>query len=83
MRSDRYNEVSKPKKKTNRTLLKVLLVFILLLLVAIPATVYYMYRSAEDSLAVSVKKEKAKFEIGENIASSAMIASSEGDVKAS
>ena len=83
MRSDRYNEVSKPKKKTNRTLLKVLLVFILLLLVAIPATVYYMYRSAEDSLALSFKKENAKFEIGENIASSAMIASSEGDVKAS
>ena len=81
MRTDRYKE--QPKKKKSRTALKVLLVLILLLLVAVPASVYYMYRSAEDSLAITFKENNAKFEIGENVASSALIASSEGDVKAS
>ena len=81
MRTDRYKE--EPKKKKSRTALKVLLVLILLLLAAVPATVYYMYRTAEDSLAITFKEKNAKFEIGENVASSALIASSEGDVKAS
>ena len=81
MRTDRYKE--QPKKKRSRTALKVLLVLLLLLLIAVPASVYYMYRTAEDSLAITFKENNAKFEIGENVASSALIASSEGDVKAS
>lgn len=86
MRSDRYKEETKtsqkPKKKS-RTLLKVLLVLILLLAVAVPASVYYSYKSAEDSLALTFKDDNAKYEIGAMVSSEDLIASSEGDVKAS
>ena len=72
----------KPKMKKRRAL-KLLLLFIFLLLVAIPATLYYSYKSTLDSLAVSFSDSSPTVEIGEDHASMDYIEDSVGEIEAS
>ena len=62
MRLDRYKNQA-PKKKKSRTL-KVLLLLILLLIVAIPASIYYSYNSALDSLFMDFTESDSSYEVG-------------------
>ena len=67
------------KRKKGRTL-TVLLLLILLLIIAIPAAVYYSYKSTLDSLSVEFKYDTLKTEIGDEYAMEDCIKSSVGDI---
>ena len=83
MRSDRYKieeeKALQKKRKKGRTL-TVLLLLILLLIIAIPAAVYYSYKSTLDSLSVEFKYDTLKTEIGDEYAMEDCIKSSVGDI---
>ena len=79
MRSDRYKEEVKQKKKRGRAL-KVLLLLILCLLIAIPAAVYYSYKTTLDSLNVEFKDEGLEAEIGDEYEAMGRVSDSVGDI---
>ena len=61
MRTERFKAEEKPKKK--HRLLKATAVIIPLLLAAIAGLVYYSYKEAEDSLAISFTEDAPKLEV--------------------
>lgn len=70
---------AKPVKKKHR-FLKAMLLIILLLLVAIAGTVYYLYKTAEDSLAVVFTEESPSVEFGGEYSAMDFVKSNEGKV---
>ena len=75
------NSAVEPKKRST-ALLKVLLVVILLLLIAIAGSVYWVYRSAEQSIALVFTEESPEVEFGSRYSAMDFVRSSEGDVAA-
>lgn len=83
MRSDRYKEQEIKKKNKKGRTLKVLLLLILLLIIAIPAAVYYSYKTTRDSLSVEFKYADLNIEVGDVFESKDCIKDSVGDINIS
>ena len=78
MRSDRYKEEPKPKKKGKA--LKIVLAAIILLLAAIAGLAAYSYKTAKESIALNLTDNDFTVEFGEEHAASDYVSSAEGDV---
>lgn len=78
MRSDRYKE-EPPKKKKSKALLIVLIV-IVLLLAAIGGMAAYSYKTAKDSISLTLTDNDFKVEFGEKHATMDYVAEAEGEV---
>ena len=82
MRSDRYKEEPKVKKKKKRGPLKALLILIFLLAAAIAGITAYTYKTAYDSLAVTFTEEAPVLEFGEEYHSMDYVRESDGVITA-
>lgn len=81
MRSERYKEEPKPKKKSRA--LVVVLIVILLSAAAIAGVTVYSYKTAKDSISLTLTGSDISVGFGEKHASSDYVVSSEGEVSAS
>lgn len=80
MRSERYKEEPKPKKKK---LLRIILVIILLLAAAIAGLTAYLYKSAKDSISLTLTGNDIDIEFGEEHRSMDFVSDAEGEVSPS
>ena len=81
MRSERYKE--EPKKKKTHRALKAVLIIILLLIVAIAAATAYLYKTAKDSISLTLSGNDISVGFGEEHASSEFVVNAEGEVSPS
>lgn len=81
MRSERYKE--EPKKKRKSKALGIVLIIIVMLAAAIGAVTAYSYKTAKDSISLTLTGNDISVEFGEKHAASDYVMSAEGEVSPS